>query len=162
MNGSIRWVAFAFVVAGGFTHSLADEKSHRAAAEEVLKLANTERVMATALETMLDAQVKADPNLEPVKGVMRKFLAKHLSYAAVKEDLITLYASEFTEEELNEIAAFYRTPTGKKAVEKLPFLFQKGGEIGARRVQENLPELQQLIEAQLKRQAGESPRNEAD
>jgi hypothetical protein len=29
---------------------------------------------------------------------MRKFLAKHLSYAAVNEDLITLYASEFTEE----------------------------------------------------------------
>ncbi len=133
----------------------ADETSHRAAAEEVLKLANTEKVMQASIDTTLAAQMKANPALLPVKDVMKKFFAKHLSYAAIKDDLITVYTEEFTEDELKQLAAFYRTPVGRKSIEKMPVLMQKGAEIGMKRVQDNSAELRKMIEDELKKSGGQ-------
>ena len=86
--------------------------------------------MQAAMDQMMAVQLKANPQLAPFKDVMKKFLDKHLSYASIKEELISLYVSEFTETELKELVAFYRTPVGKKAVDKLPVLMQKGAELG--------------------------------
>jgi hypothetical protein len=129
----------------------ADEKSHRAAAEEMLQACDMEKTMQATLNQVLDVQVKAHPDLLPVKDVLKAFLNKHISYPAVKEDLIRMYTAEFTEAELKEVTAFYRTPTGKKAVQKMPVLMQKGAELGMKRVQENAGELKAMIEAELKK-----------
>lgn len=114
----------------------------------MLKDANTDKTMRAAIDTMLDAQLKANRGLVPVKDVMKKFLIKHLSYEALKDELIDLHVKEFTEEELKEIAAFYRSPAGKKFIEKQPIMMQKGAELGMRRVQENTAELTQMIQAE--------------
>jgi len=143
-----KWMIFCAMVLAGVSFVQADEASHRAAAEEMLKEANTDKTMRAAIDTMLDAQLKANRALVPVKDVMKKFLIKHLSYEAVKDELIDLQVKEFTEEELKEIAAFYRSPTGKKFIEKQPLMMQKGAEIGMRRVQENSAELTQMIQAE--------------
>lgn len=144
-------VAVSLMWSAASSRAWADEKSHRAAAEELLKATNVDQTMTAAIDQMLALQLKANPKLEPVKDVLKKFLAKHLNYAVLKNDLIRLYTAEFTEAELKEIAAFYRTPTGKKAIEKMPVLMQKGAELGAKRVQDNLPELKQMIEQSCKR-----------
>jgi hypothetical protein len=143
--------ALGLLSAGTSPVARADEKSHRAAAEEMLQAANTEQTMLTAIDQVLDVQLKTNPELEPVKNVMKKFFAKHFSYAALKDDLIKIHMEQFTETELKEIAAFYRTPTGKKAVERLPTLMQKGSELGMRRVQEHAAELKQMIDEELKK-----------
>jgi uncharacterized protein len=146
MRGLMALMVVASMNAGAV---FADDASHRAAAEDLLKSANTDKTMQAAIDTMLDAQLKANKALVPVKDVMKKFLTKHLSYEALKDDLIDLQVKEFTEAELKEIAAFYRTPTGKKFIEKQPVMMQKGAELGMRRVQENTAELQQMIQAEL-------------
>jgi hypothetical protein len=129
----------------------ADEKSHRAAAEELMQAANMEKLLQASVDVALNQQIKANPQLAPFKDVMHKFLSKHMSYAAIKDDLIAMYVAEFTEQELKEVTAFYKTPTGRKVLEKTPTLMQKGGELGAKRVQDNLPELQKMIEEDLKK-----------
>jgi hypothetical protein len=149
--------ALALVLAGAPSRAWADEESHRAAAEDLLKATNTEKTMQAAIDQMLAVQLKANPRMEPFKDVMKKFLSKHVSYAAVKEDLISMYTAEFTEDELKEIATFYRTPTGKKAIAKLPVLMQKGAELGLKRVQENSAELKQMIEDEIKKQRENPP-----
>ena len=146
MRGFMALVATVVMSAGAV---FADEASHRAAAEELLTEANTDKTMKAAIDTMLAAQLKANRALVPVKDVMRKFLVKHLSYESIKEELIDLHVKEFSEAELKEIAAFYRTPTGKKFIEKQPVMMQKGAEMGMRRVQENSAELQTMIQAEL-------------
>jgi uncharacterized protein len=156
MRFSMILAALGLMVAGASPAARADEKSHRAAAEDMLEAANVEQAMQAAIDQTLAVQIKANPQLEPVKGVMKKFFAKHLSYSALKDDLIKIHMEQFTEPELKEIAAFYRTPTGKKAVEKLPILMQKGSELGMRRVQENAAELKQMIEDELKKKQGNS------
>ena len=143
-----KWIILCGLVLAGVQFSWADEASHRAAAEEMLKDANTDKTMRAAIDTMLDAQLKANRGLVPVKDVMKKFLIKHLSFEALKDELIELHVKEFTEEELKEIAAFYRSPAGKKFIEKQPVMMQKGAELGMRRVQENTAELTQMIQAE--------------
>lgn len=144
--------ALGLMLAGASWAAWADEKSHLAAAEEFLRAANTEQTMLATIDQMLAVQLKANPQLEPVKDVMKNFFAKHLSYSALKDDLIKVYMAEFTEAEMKEIAAFYRTPTGKKTIEKMPVLMQKGAELGMKRVQDNLAELKQRIEKALKKE----------
>jgi len=129
----------------------ADEASHRRAAEELLKAADGQKAMQAAIDQMLDLQIKAQPQMAKYRGAMRKFFDKYLSFESLKDDMIKLYMEEFTEKELREIAAFYRTPTGKKAIAKLPALMAKGGQIGLKKVMAHQDELRKLIEEEAKK-----------
>ena len=78
---------------------------------------------------------------------MKAFLSKYMSWASLKDDVAKLYTTEFSESELNELNKFYQTPLGRKTVQKMPALMAKGAEIGQKRMQEHLPELQAAITA---------------
>jgi hypothetical protein len=139
--------AVAFLVTNGVAQ--ADDKSHKAAAEQLLKVTDAEKLMERSIDVVLDQQLKANPQLAPAKEAMRKFFKKHLSYASIKDDMIKIYTEEFTEDELKKAVEFYSTPVGKKLAAKMPVLLQKGGELGMKRVQENAEELRQMIEEEL-------------
>ncbi|HEV3409207.1 MAG TPA: DUF2059 domain-containing protein [Chthoniobacterales bacterium] len=128
--------------------ALADEKSHREATEQLLNLMDMEKVMAQSVDQMLAIQVKQNPAMGQFEGQMRAFLGKYMSWASVKEDMIKIYMTEFTEPEIKELIAFYQTPVGKKTVQKLPSLLQKSAELSQQRMQQHLPELQQAIQSQ--------------
>ncbi len=127
----------------------AENASHRAAAEALLEAANARNTMQATLEQSVEIQIRDKPELAPFRQVMKTFMTKHLGYEALKDELAMLFMAEFTEKELKQITAFYRTPTGKKSIEKTPALFQKGAELGMNRVQQNLPELKRMIEEDL-------------
>jgi len=48
------------------------------------------------------------------------------------EQIAVLYARNFTADELREVVAFYRRPTGQKFVQKLPAITQEGLVLGQR------------------------------
>jgi hypothetical protein len=127
------------------TQARADSASHRRAAESVLELMDMETVLAQAVDQTLKAQIQANPAIAPYEQQMRAFFAKYMSWASLKSDFVTIYANEFTEDELNQIAAFYRTPVGRKAVQKLPVLLAQGAALGSQRVQDHLPELRAAL-----------------
>jgi hypothetical protein len=106
-----------------------------------------EKVMAQSVDQMLAIQVKQNPAMGQFEGQMRAFLGKYMSWASVKEDMIKIYMTEFTEPEIRELIAFYQTPVGKKTVQKLPALLQKSAELSQQRMQQHLPELQQAIQS---------------
>ncbi|MEY2562414.1 MAG: uncharacterized protein QOH88_607 [Verrucomicrobiota bacterium] len=123
----------------------ADEASHRKAAESLLSMMNMDAVMGAAIDQMLAMQIKQNPAIAPYEAEMKAFLKKYMSWAGLKDDMIKIYADEFTEAELGELSAFYQTPLGKKTLQKMPTLMAKGAELGQRRVQEHLPELTAAI-----------------
>ena len=56
---------------------------------------------------------------------------------AIMGEIASLYALHFTADELREMLAFYRTPVGKKAVEKMPAILQQSmvmGQVWGQRV----------------------------
>lgn len=124
---------------------------HEDEAERLLELAGTKASMESMTDMMLAQQLEQNPGLMPYEGVMRTFLEKYLSYDALKGEIIAIYKDAFTLEELREMNAFYSTDVGKKATLLLPELIQKGGEMGARQVQANVGELQQMIKAEAER-----------
>jgi hypothetical protein len=126
----------------------ADQASHRAAAESLLNMMGMDKVMSQSIDQMLKIQMQQNPSIAPYEPQMRAFFAKYMSWASMKDDLVNIYMSEFTEDELKQLGAFYQTPVGKKAVQRMPALFAKGAEMGQKRVQDHLPELQAAISAQ--------------
>ena len=137
----------------------ADEKgassSHSKAAEETLTLLDTPNLLKQAVDQMVKLQVQQNPAIAPYETLMRDFLSKYMNWESLKPDLIKVYTEEFTEAELGELNKFYQSPIGKKTVQKLPALMNKGSQIGAQRVQEHMPELQAAVAEQEKKQGAE-------
>lgn len=120
-------------------------------AENLLNMMGMQDALEKSIEQTLQIQMQQNPTLVPFKDVMMKFFEKHMSYDSLKPDMIRIYADAFTASELQELIAFYRTPTGKKTIEKMPQLMAQGGQIGAKRVQDNIGELQQMIKDEAER-----------
>jgi uncharacterized protein len=119
--------------------------THRAAALAVLDSSGLQPVMTSMIDVSLDGQLKLNPMLAPYKQVMREFLAKYLSYEAIRDELADAYVERFNELQLRQIAAFYATPTGKLAVSLMPELAQLGAQLGRRRVEEHQGELIEML-----------------
>lgn len=125
--------------------------SHTKAAEALLDSMNMQLLLEQSITQMLEVELQQNPAMQPYREVMLTFLNKHMSYKAVKDDMVRIYTDAFSEQELKEISAFYASSTGRKALEKTPELMQKGAMLGASRVQQNMQELQSMIEAEAKR-----------
>lgn len=159
-SGSLRRsAALAILFLAVCGRAGADDKSHRDAAEDLLKAAEVDKSFDTMIDQSIEMQIKANPMLGQLRPVLKKFMSKHLNYALLKDEMIKMYQDEFTEAELKEIAAFYRTPTGQKSIKRMPALTQKGAELGMKRVQDNVGELQRMIVEELNsKQAPDSPK----
>jgi hypothetical protein len=129
----------------------AAEDAHYQAASELLELAHMDEVLSQTIDQMLDLQIQQNPELALYEKVMREFFAKYMSWDALKEDFIKIYMEEFTEAELKDMIAFYKTPTGQKAITKTPVLASRGAQLGQQRVQDNINELIQMIKDETER-----------
>jgi uncharacterized protein len=128
----------------------ADPASHRKAVDSLFALMDMENLLNQSIDQMLAMQVQQNPAIAPFQTQMKAFLSKYMSWASMKDDMAKLYMAEFSESELNELTKFYQTPLGKKTIQKMPALMAKGAEIGQKRVQEHLPELQAALAAEKK------------
>lgn len=109
---------------------------------EIMRMA---QVLEHSIDRALEIQLQANPKLLPFRDVMREFFARYMSWKSLEEDFIRMYTETFTAQELRDIADFYRTPTGVKALSSLPALMEKGAALGQQRVQEHMGELQEMV-----------------
>lgn len=98
-------------------------------AREILNLKNSEVLFEPLVPGVIERvklmHLQTNPNLKKDLDEVAAQLRK--TFAPKAEELMTdiswLYAARFTEAELKEIIAFYRTPTGKKVIELEPKVF---------------------------------------
>lgn len=128
------------------------------AARELLKLIDLDRTLQGSADMMIEAQLSANPMLAPYGDVLRQWAGKYLTWEVMGERMAAVYASTFTEAELRDLVAFYRTPVGRKLAHETPALVQKGGEVGAAVAQEHQAELLAMIEARTKELEKAKPR----
>lgn len=129
--------------------SFAATQSHKNAAEELISLTNPKETFITAFmvsfEPALDLMSANGLSSDKVEKV--RSLAQDLAIT-VSEDpdllsgLVGIYVEEFSENEIIELMAFYRTPLGRKTLKKLPVLFERGGAIGEAVTSKYLTEFQ--------------------
>jgi hypothetical protein len=101
--------------------------------------------MQRSTDLALAAQIRANPQLKQFEPKLRQFFAKYMSWQALQGDFAAIYMNAFTEDEFKQMLAFYKTPAGRKALQKMPTLMEEGAAIGVKRVQEHMPELQKVL-----------------
>ena len=90
--------------------------SHRAAAIEYLEAKGTPQLLERTCRTILEKQLAAQPELAKHREQLLAFYRSAFGFAALKNDLATIYAREYSEAELRELIRFYRSPVGRKSV----------------------------------------------
>lgn len=122
--------------------------AHFKAAEEVLLASGADKEFKTSLKAVVDQYGEQVPleKRDKFKQVLNDFLAKYADWESVKDNLTSMYAEAFTEAELKQLAAFYRTPLGKKVIEEQPLLLQKSVQLGQTLIASHQIELQQQLQ----------------
>ena len=147
----------AAVVAMTAWAAFGQDATRRALAEELLNRANVkeslEKTFAMVrkgipaqLEQMKQAtgQTSLSTNVASETEQLMDLLTKELSWDKMKEAYITLYAETFTQEELEGIIAFYKSPAGEAYVRKQPQLMQRSMELSQKLLQQVMPRIQAL------------------
>ena len=77
---------------------------------------------------------------------MSAMLEKELSWDSIKDEYAAIYASTFTEKELRDLIAFYKSPAGRAMTLKSPDLIAKGMELVQQRVAAIGPKIRQIAD----------------
>lgn len=144
-------VALALVLAAAPARAQASPEL-RAAATELLMAMRAPEMLEGSVRTMLDAQLRSTPELQGVQDVLREFVARYVSWEALREQYVEIYADAFTEDELRQITDFYRSDAGQKLARSTPRLMAQSAALGERAVLAHRAELQRMIVARLQQQ----------
>jgi uncharacterized protein len=122
----IAALALGWVVMAGAARAQAPSAGALAAAKELVALkggaAMFDPLIPGVIESTKNQLVPTNPQLtKPLNDVAAQL---HKEYAAKRAELLDLiaqtYARHFTEAELKDIVAFYKTPSGKKMIAQEP------------------------------------------
>jgi len=133
----IALLAFPFMLTAG--------EAERKAADELLEVSRFEKVMDDSIEAAVQMIKQMDPKMSSHEATIRKFYSKYMSAESLHKEVVDLYTELFTEKEIREITAFYKTKTGQKALEKLPEVMQRAMQIAQTHVMQNMGELQNIL-----------------
>ena len=117
------------------------------AATELIKLMGLEEQMLGGAAAMVDAMSSQSPELRQYRDVIIEWAESIMTWETFGPQLTQIYAEAFTENELRDLIAFYKTPTGQKTLSLMPELTQKGAQLGVTEAQAHIPRLQQMIQA---------------
>lgn len=125
-------------------------RGHRQAAGELLDVMKASQDLAAAAGTFVDAQVATNPEIAPFRDVLMAWIGRYLHWDAIGPQMMDLYMRTFTEAELRDLVAFYKTPTGRKSLETLPVLMQESARLGQELAEQHKGELQIMIQARVR------------
>jgi uncharacterized protein len=162
-------VLLACAIFGGPT-AFADEATKSAKIEEMLKLTNANQMlnqMFGQMKGMVHAQMsKVDippdkrQQAEQMEQQILQLVQDSLSWEKLKPKMIEIYAATFTEEEIDGILNFYKSPAGQAMLQKMPQLMQRSIAMTQEASQDLMPQIQKMMDelkAQEKNGAASSP-----
>lgn len=119
--------------------------SHDQAVLEFLKVVGIERTMNASANAVVQGLIQVNPPLAPYRDIIVQWANKHITWEAAAPELTKIYKDAFTELELRDVIAFYRTPTGQKVLLKLPEVMQQGAAVGAKLALAHTAELEKML-----------------
>ena len=151
----IAITALSFAVAP----ALADDASKAAKVEEFFRLSKMDDTLRQALALsanqiksgMLQQMtgVKLSPEQEKSMGEFQDkvttLVSGALSWEKLKPAYVKLYAEAYTEPQMDDIVAFYKSPTGQAMVANNSVLLPKASAIVQKQLAGAMPEIQKLI-----------------
>ncbi len=154
---TIMTAAVLLLGAGHLSIAQADDASHRAAVKKLFELTGMQQQIEESVDNVLALQLAQSPQLAEKKNVVREFLERHIGWHSLEDALTDMYLYEFSEQELNEMNAFYGSATGQKVIKRLPVLVQTRNQLASQRLQENIGELQYQLNSGQKQPEATKP-----
>jgi hypothetical protein len=110
-------------------------------------------ILPALMRALKPAVVQNRPDVEGDFDALVPVLldAMNTRVGEIIDKVAAIYAKNFTAAELNEIAAFYRGPTGQKFVQRLPTIMQESLVVGQQFGQTIGAELQQKMIEELRK-----------
>lgn len=138
----------------------ADDASRRAKVEEMISATKMDQMMSQMLDQMsermktMTSQQTANLNMsadqrkvfDDYQAHINQIMADSLSWDKMKPLIITLYSETYTDEELDGILAFYRTPAGQALIAKSPQVLAKTMDLVQKQMLDVQPKIQQATE----------------
>jgi uncharacterized protein len=90
----------------------------------------------------LDAQEQeiVSRNMGKLSDVMRTQMA----WSTVEPDFVAIYRKNFSEKEVDDMLAFYQTPSGQALIAKMPEVMRESMQVGQAHAHAMVPQLQQV------------------
>ena len=168
MRLRLTLLTIVLACAGPLAH--ADDAAKLAKAKEYFKLAKTDQQMTQLMNQVIDqtksgmlqqtAGTKVSPEEQQRANEFANKVAAvvfdSMSWDKLEPEFAKLYADAFTEQQLDDIVAFYKSPTGQAMVEKNPTLLKEGNAIAQQRMAEVGPKIQKLMQDYIAEEAKQS------
>ncbi|UZE95658.1 DUF2059 domain-containing protein [Alkalimarinus alittae] len=132
----------------------ADADRQRLLAEEMLEVSQASSVLdnmsaqvnAMFSQTVQQMNLSEEKKAEAAKYQQRlnEIMEEELSWSKLKGQFVDVYVDVFSEEELKELVAFYKSPLGKKLIVKMPQLMQESMGLAQKQMQSIIPKIKQL------------------
>lgn len=132
----------------------ADATKQRALAEEMLEVSQASSVLdnmskqvdAMFAQTVQQMNLTEDKQAEAEKYQQRlnTIMKEELSWDKLKGQFVDVYVDVFSEEELEELVAFYKSPLGQKLIVKMPQLMQESMGLAQKQMQSIIPKIKAL------------------
>lgn len=143
----------AVLLAAGPSLAMADAASHAADAERFLKLAHADKLTVpvySQVQQMFAQRFAQAPNgkqavLESYQAKANAALDKNVGWDKLKPDMVKLYTSNFSEQELKDLITFYQSPLGQKVLQKMPTLTAQSAQITQSKLEAAVPEVNKLL-----------------
>lgn len=120
------------------------------AATELMQVMHYDKTM----HDQISAALQNNPAAAQYRDALQAFADKYLTWDAIGPQITAAYAQMFSESELKDLIAFYKTPTGQKLAAQSAPLVAKGQAITVAILQQHQTELAELIRQQ---QSGTTP-----
>lgn len=150
----LGWIAVLFLPLALPAQQAAKPSTHEQAAREMYHLVGGAKAAEAGAEAMMGI-IRDNPEVAPYEDVFRAWFRKVFAEEGFESEVVALYMKSFSEAELREITAFYKTPVGQKSLALFPELMKQGAELGMRRAEEHAAELEEMLAQARREREGE-------
>jgi uncharacterized protein len=132
----------------------ADDASRMAKAQELLQVAKMDqgfkqmldRAQAT-IKAQTTRQATAPADKAAIEEKISPILSQQLNWDQLKPQYVKIYADTYTEEELDAILAFYKSPAGQAWFAKSPAVGEKARQITQQAMQDAQAQVRKAVPA---------------
>jgi hypothetical protein len=138
----------------GTSVALAQDAGKTAKIEEMLRLTKTDEMMQQVMSQMKAMNLQQiQKNLPPdekaqAAEMQRKIfdlVNAKMSWEKFKPAIVQIYGEVYTDEELDGILAFYRSPAGHAMIEKMPQLMSRTMAVAQKLMGDIQPEIEKMV-----------------
>jgi hypothetical protein len=151
------WLCLLLALAPRMAWSDEAESSHRKAARELIDVERTWRDPTAVAEPVLKVLIRQSPEMETDQEVILDWLKKNLTWEQLSVGLVDAYLQTFTEAELRQLTAFYKSPVGQKSLKQGPALNKAEAMAALDILIEHHAELDAIVEAEKAKKPAASP-----